>query len=251
MKIDYISDLHLDFYIRLKGKWEQKALSFLTSLLPAEKGEVLIIAGDLSHYNIQSFFALELFSTHYKQVIFVLGNHDYYLVANRQMKKYSSKSIEREIELKQMIAALPNVKLLSFFETFTYEGINFAGATSWYGLHTTQDKLFIENVSNDSVLIKGINIHSTHRKELENYAKLQQPDVIITHVPPIILNSHTKRGTTACYLNKLPNSPAKFYIFGHCHEQSIIEKDGATYCINALGYPDEKLQQAIQSIVVC
>lgn len=251
MKLDYISDLHLDFRIPLKGKWQQKTITFLTSILPAEKGEVFIIAGDLSHYNVQSFFALEFFSTLYKQVIFVLGNHDYYLVSSEQKKKYSHKSMEREIELTLMIAALPNVKLLSFFETFTYEGITFAGATSWYGLQTTKEQLFFEKVSNDSVHIKGFNIPSTHKREMEGYAAIQQADVIITHVPPIVLNSHYLNGSTACYLNKLPNISAKICISGHCHEQSVIEIAGTTYCINALGYPDEELQQAIQSISVC
>lgn len=250
MKIDYISDLHIDFYIPLKGKWQQKMVAFLTSLLPDEKGEVLVIAGDLSHYNIQSFIILEFFATHYKQVIFVLGNHDYYLVSSEQKKKYSRNSNGRELELINMITALPNVCLLSLYETFTYKGITFTGSTNWYGLQTTKEQLFFKKASNDSVLIKGIDIPSLHNKEMEHYAILQQSDVLITHVPPIILDSHFLHGSTACYLNELPNITAKICIFGHCHEQSVIEREGTIYCINALGYPDEKLQQTIQSIVI-
>ena len=195
-----------------------------------------------------NFFILEFFSAIYTQVIFVLGNHDYYLVSSEQKKKYSRKSIERERELIQMIAVLPNIKLLTFFKTVTYEGTTFAGATSWYGLHSTKEQLFFERVSNDSVHIKGFDIPFTHRKEMEGYLALQQSDVIITHVPPIVLDSHFLHGSTACYLNELPNISAKICIFGHCHEQSVVEKDGTTYCINALGYPDEKLQHTIKQI---
>lgn len=248
LKIDYISDLHLDFYIRIKGKWQPKMVAFLTSLLPKEKGDVLIIAGDLSHYNVQSFFLLKFFSDIYKQLFFVLGNHDYYLVAENQEKKYHRKSIEREIELTQMISVLPNVKLLSLFEAFVYKGVTFAGSTSWYGLETIEEQQFFKSVSNDSVLIKGIDISLTHKKEMEAYEQLQQVDVLITHVPPIILDCHTLDGSTSCYLNELSDIFAKICIFGHCHTQELFEKAGIIFCANALGYPDQKLPKAIQSI---
>lgn len=248
MKIDYISDLHLDFHIPSKGKWQSKLYTFLTDLLPKEKGDVLIIAGDLSHYNVQSFLLLEFFSDIYKQVFFVLGNHDYYLVSGRQEKKYHRKSIEREIELTHMISVLPNVKLLSLFEPFVYEGVTFAGSTSWYGLETIEEQLFFKTVSNDSVLIKGIDISLMHKKEMEAYEKFQQVDVLITHVPPIMIDSHFQYGSSSCYLNELPDIFAKVCIFGHCHTQEVFEKAGIIFCANALGYPDQKLPQAIQSI---
>lgn len=222
--------------------------AFLTSLLPKEKGDVLIIAGDLSHYNLQSFLLLEFFGDIYKQVLFVLGNHDYYLVSGEQQKKYKRKSIEREIELTQMISVLSNVKLLSQFEPFVYEGVTFAGSTSWYGLETIKEQLFFKNVSNDSVLIKGIDIPLMHKKEMEAYEQLQQVDVLVTHVPPLIIDSHFLHGSTACYLNELPNITAQICIFGHCHTQEILDKAGIIFCANALGYPDQKLPQAIQSV---
>ena len=92
MKISYISDLHLDFYVRMDKKSGQKTPAFLTTLLPEEKGEILVIAGDISHYNKQSFLALQFFSTIFEQVIFVLGNHDYYLVSGEQQKEYQEQT---------------------------------------------------------------------------------------------------------------------------------------------------------------
>ena len=62
MKIDYISDLHLDFHISVYvATWKSKTFAFLNSMLPEQKGDILVIAGDLSHYNRQSFFILEFF----------------------------------------------------------------------------------------------------------------------------------------------------------------------------------------------
>lgn len=247
MKISYISDLHLDFYVGLKKKLEQKTVDFLTTLLPEEKGEVLVIAGDISHYNKQSFLALQFFSTIFEQVIFVLGNHDYYLISGNQQKKYHRKSREREVELYNMISQLPNVKLLTHFERFQYKDVSFAGATNWYALANFKEQQFFKVSSNDSVLIKAMDIQAINRLEMSAYQNLQEVDVLITHVPPITIDTHRYRNSTACYLNELPDINARVCIFGHCHEQKMYEKAGIRFYINALGYPDEKLERKIQS----
>lgn len=247
MKISYISDLHLDFYVRMDKKWEQKTPAFLTTLLPEENGEVLVIAGDISHYNSQSFFVLQFFSTIFKQVIFVLGNHDYYLVSGNQQKKYHHNSRERETELYNMISQIPNVKMLTQFERFQYKDVSFAGATNWYTLEDFKEQQFFQEVSNDSVLIKGLNIQKLHAQEMHAYQNLQEVDVLITHVPPITINTHRYHNSTACYLNELLDVKAQHCIFGHCHEQHIYEQDGKMFYMNALGYPDEKLPLKIRT----
>lgn len=250
MKISYISDLHLDFYVRLDNEWEKKTWAFLTTLLPEEKGEVLVIAGDISHYNSQSYFTLKFFSTIFEQIIFVLGNHDYYLVSGEQQKKYHRKSMEREAELYNMISQLPNVKLLTHFESFQYKDVSFAGATNWYALADFKEQQFFQQKSNDSVLIKGLDIQALHRLEMCAYQNLQEVDVLITHVPPITIGSHRYYNSTACYLNELPDINARVCIFGHCHEQAVYEKAGIRFCINALGYPDEKLEMKIRQFEI-
>jgi len=225
----------------------QKTPAFLTTLLPEEKGEILVIAGDISHYNGQSFFALQFFSTIFEQVIFVLGNHDYYLISGNQQKKYHRKSREREAELYNMISQLPNVKLLTQFERFQYKDVSFAGATNWYALADFKEQQFFKTISNDSALIKGIDIQAMNHLEMEAYQHLQEVDVLITHVPPIIIDTHRAHNSTACYLNELPDINARVCIFGHCHEQKLYEKAGIRFCINALGYPDEKLPLKIRT----
>ncbi|MGE7673459.1 hypothetical protein ACQKMV_07735 [Lysinibacillus sp. NPDC094403] len=125
----------------------------------------------------------------------------------------------------QMISVLPNVKLLSLFEAFVYEEVTFAGSTSWYGLETTKEQRVFQERSNGSVPIKGIDISLTLKKEMEAYQQLQQADVLITHVPPIIIDYHFLHGSTSCYLNELPNISAQICIFGHCHTQELLKQE--------------------------
>lgn len=55
LSFDLISDLHADFWIR-NGK-HSKQLSidlFVDELLPVSPSEVLVIAGELGHHNLES-----------------------------------------------------------------------------------------------------------------------------------------------------------------------------------------------------
>ena len=49
MLIDYVSDLHLDFWYNPNKSPD----NFIKSVLKPKGGDVLILAGDLSHYNWQ------------------------------------------------------------------------------------------------------------------------------------------------------------------------------------------------------
>lgn len=242
MHIDYISDLHLDFYVRKTGHLEidrSKVERFLVKLLPEKIGDVLIIAGDLSHENVQSFDSLHYFSQVYKYVFFVWGNHDYYLVSNTKSDKYRQNSTRRTEELLQMTDVLPNVQLLENYKVYTVDGMRFAGATNWYSLERAEDLAFFNARSNDSRLIKSIDIQKAHDKEMYLYYTLPEIDVLVTHVPPLLIESHVKSGSTSCYLNELESVTAKVCVFGHCHERSYYQKGNVEYYVNALGYPDE------------
>lgn len=246
MKIDYISDLHLDFHeynVNSLKKWEKRTKDFVKSLIKEEKGEVLVIAGDISHYNIQSKWAIEQFSQEYEFVIFILGNHDYYLVSKTQEKKYGN-SLNRVVELKNLVKDIPNAKLLNMFEVFDYNGVKFCGSTNWYSLQEEGECKMFNEESNDSRLIKKFDIYceSAHERFTEENLKDLEVDVLITHVPCRIINTHLEFGNTYCYYNEINNIKAKNIIFGHCHEQNIYKYPNSTVYINALGYDNEWIE---------
>lgn len=213
----------LDFHIEVsKEDWQAKLMELpatvklLSSMLPEQTGDFLVIAGDLSHSNRQAYTILEFFSSIYSHVLFVFGNHDYYLLPDDQ-HIYNQNSQQREADLRERIQDLPNVTCLANFETFSYQGVTFAGATSWYPLQTESERCVFHEEMSDSKLIHRFDIAVTHKQEMKVFENLEQVDVLITHVPPIELDSHRRFGSTDCFLNKLPSGKAKLYIFGHCH----------------------------------
>jgi len=87
MKVDILSDLHLDFYFKPHLTTAENVASFFELIFTDHKtrkiGDVLIIAGDIGHYNKQNIEVLKtLQKEFYKHIICVLGNHDYYLIGS-------------------------------------------------------------------------------------------------------------------------------------------------------------------------
>lgn len=244
MKIDYLSDLHADFWVKHnsnKYKWQRQTIDFLNTLFPKELGEVVVLAGDISHYNVQSYWILEYLSQHYQKVFFVVGNHDYYLINERQSKKYKHNSKNRVTELLEMLANLTNIVYLTDYQPYDYKGVTFAGATNWYSLKEPGEKVFYNTISNDSAAIKGFDIAIEHEKEMAAFKQLKHADILVTHIPIITLDSHNKYKSTYCYLNELLPK-GKHHIFGHCHEQTEIVKANLHFHINAIGYTNEWTQ---------
>lgn len=252
MKIDYISDLHLDFHIPYSTNpqilYETTTL-FLEHLLPETIGDVLVLAGDLSHYNQQSVIILTYFADIYKHVLFVLGNHDYYLHKEQQSLLYNHNSLNRVNELKKLLHYERNVHCLERFEVIQIMGKTFTGATNWYALQHYEEIHFFKKYSNDSALIKHFDIQQEHLLEQIEFKKITKVDVCITHVPPILIDSHKKYDSTFCFLQPFDLN-AVTYIFGHCHEQKHYERAGWQFYINALGYPNEYLSKKVQSFSI-
>lgn len=260
MRISYLSDMHLDFWIPFvlsQEKWRKRTEEFVEKLIATDldKHEVLAIAGDISHFNSQSLWALETFSDYYEQVFFTYGNHDMYLVSKNQSNKYKNHSKNRVNELYANIADNPNfnnVHPLFTDKTFTYKGVTFGGNPLWYPLETFEQQVFFNSVSNDSKLIKGLNISGEHHINQVQYESLlaKNVDVMISHFPVINIDSHLKYNSTACYLTHVKDIQAKHWIFGHSHEQKVYEKPYCTFYMNAIGYPDEKLELSVKSFTI-
>lgn len=85
MKIDYVSDLHLSHYVSLKKnpqKQSNQVQAFIEKyFISNSKGQVLVLAGDYSEYNLQTIPMIETFALYYQHVLVVFGNHDHYLTS--------------------------------------------------------------------------------------------------------------------------------------------------------------------------
>lgn len=256
-RISYISDLHLDFHVPFhmnQMKWEDRTKDFIYGLISSHKdsnqsGQVLVIAGDISHFNQQSLWALEEFAENFERVVFTYGNHDLYFVSKNQAAKYKRGSYNRVRELKEESSKIANVIPLFEGETHSYRGVNFAGLSMWYPLETPEQQMFFHNISNDSKLINGLDVKGIHQLDRERYEKLleKEVDVMITHFPVINVDSHFKYNSTACYLTPVKDIKVKHWVSGHVHEQKVYEKPYCNFYFNSQGYPDEKLELGIKS----
>jgi len=269
----------------------QKQLEHLVYevLMPADlgkgftPGEVLIIAGDLGHYNQQTMFLLIELKKLYKEIIVTFGNHDLYLVNNSQISKYKANSEARLEELKEICEGL-DIHFLDG-KVVTINGVKFGGSGSWYNLPTSQDIESWKKTMNDSRIIfsgfapkpYGNYYNSTLYEQPSNNWKTQNfwerekakllevasegCDVFITH---IALNEPTKEeGMHEDYIGDPHNifyytdniemlkmSKCKVAIHGHTHQNLDYTKEGINILCNPLGYPSDGTYNTIKQIEI-
>lgn len=262
MKIDYISDLHIDFWFEKEKALTEEVLkiSYIhKNIFHNAEGEILLIAGDLGHYNHQNIEFLELLLKvyGYKHIFFVLGNHDYYTIA-KERERFKADSSLRIKELKDMLLCHKNITLLDG-QICDYQGIKIGGCGMWYdGRYAQQLNL---KLSSEALLelwqtkmMDAIHINISDFIQLynEEIIKLRniydKSDIILTHINPSISPSHTLRKYTLDVKNGfysfngeyyVQNSHARWWIFGHIH-QSLEYTIGTTKVkANPLGYPHE------------
>lgn len=246
LKIAYISDLHLDFWVpfhKSQLKWKSRTQEFVLKLIEEDTSarEVICLGGDFSHFNRQTLWILEVFSAHYEQVFCVVGNHDYYLVSNNQETRYKKRSANRISELYELYPSVSeNIHFFQKDEVMEFKGIRFGGNTMWYPLEKPEHQFFFQDVSNDSKLIKGLNMENENKKSLNVYRSVMEQgvDVFLTHVPIIPIKSHERYASFACYYTPVNQLP-KYIVQGHSHENAIYTKAGSLIYMNCAGYPEE------------
>lgn len=251
MKIDYISDLHLGFRVpRLSNmnKWEKKTKEYVKSLLPevSERGEVLILAGDFSEQNIQSFWSIEALSEGYEKCFVVMGNHDWYLTE----AKFQTSQM-RVTDLEKKLLLLKNVQVLDNTIS-TYNGVKFAGTTLWYELKTHESMKFYLLQSNDSRYIFEDNFpQKFHDADQKFYNSLQNEgvDVLITHNPPVVIPA-SPYPYSALFSTDVKGLNVENWVCGHQHIRSVFQKEGTTFYVNPLGYPYEYEEGKVEQFTI-
>lgn len=271
MKIDILSDLHIDFYIKPNKNFTQsKAKNYLDKIFQVKQSNTLVVAGDLGHYNIQNFEIFEYIrANYYDNIICVLGNHDYYLLNSTQAKKYKHSSFNRVNEMREMLNSINGVYCLDG-NVIELEGIRFGGCDSWYDgtyfnklEHTLEQDLipYWKEEMNDANKIYGIkNFYDLFAIESKKLKDIHQKcDVIITHVSPSIDNIDLpeykqNKEITAFYSfdgeEYLKNTTAKYWIFGHMHRGIDYEREGVECITSALGYPGKNKECKVKTLEI-
>jgi len=270
MKIDILSDLHLDFYFNPTVDITTKNVkSFFDSIFTKDDDvDTLIIAGDIGHYNYQNIEVLKIIKKeYYKNIICVLGNHDYFLVNRIAEDDYSCDAFKRVEEMRKLANNLDGVYCLNG-NVVDINGITFGGCDSWYDGKYYNETLNQQPVSdywretmNDANYILGINtfndLYEIERKKIEEV--YQECDVMITHVNPSYLHKHIaptyKNDENNMFFTFdghrfMKDGSMKYWVFGHTHDTLEYEHHGVKCICNPLGYPYENKNIKMKSIEI-
>jgi len=276
MLVDIISDLHIDFWINPSSGTRQKHIDkYINEVLKPLGGEVLIVAGDIGHKNFQMKEIMTALGEIYPHVIIVLGNHDLYIEAN-DPKKTRKDSVDRLLGIIKIVDGIDNLTMLRG-QTVVINGIKFGGSMGWYnfsefGNENLGDaeiqKMYLSR-SSDPHYIRGmtstnmygdnrLNGREIFRTEIEKITEVlgQQPQVMITHIPPWISDENKKLTEFQEDLNYeyfdrpelLKQVP--IWVHGHTHYPEDKVHNGCRVVSQPLGYKTDELRTSIKQIEI-
>jgi Icc-related predicted phosphoesterase len=234
MKIQYCSDLHLEFALNDK---------YIAENPLKVKGDILILAGDIvplhDEFLTHSFFGF--ISDHYKQVFWIPGNHEYYY------KNLTEFPNPLNMKLRSNIRIVNNTEL-------DFEGIRFVFSTLWSGISNQNHKRIEQSISDFECIqnrkrnLNVIDFNMLHAASLHFIRralhKIHPRTVVVTHhVPSPLCNSPLHNNSPineafCCDLTDfIEQCNANFWIYGHSHFCQKPVYIGKTIMLtNQLGY---------------
>jgi predicted phosphodiesterase len=244
---DFVSDLHVDTYFKSKKDCEK----FIQKILPEEPSEVLIIAGDISTRagnTVPSMFLMHI-AQFYKEVLVVLGNHDYW---TNTLDTYKG-SFDRVSNLKNRFVGT-NVSFLDG-TTKTINGVTYGGTVGWYDgsygvLELGLTESYIDSIHKNFSDYQHVDFDyrefcRTQKEILKELVKVS--DVVITHHIPIWEKIPLKYATDPYSsffhfdgYDLVRSCKDKVWIFGHTHDSYDYNFEGCQMLCNPLGYLHEK-----------
>jgi len=221
MKLSYFSDVHCEFH-KDNGK------KFLASL-PSES-DVTVIAGDLCSYNqIES--SLEQLSLQHKQVVYVLGNHEYY-----NSSLHGVRDIIADCEY-------DNVHILNN-SLIEINGRRILGTPLWFQnepenvLHHGRMSDF-QAIEDFSEWVYEENFQA--RRFLEN--NLKEGDVVVTHylpsyasIDPLYKSSDLNRFFVCNMEELILDTKPSVWVHGHTHSSVDYMLGDTRVVCNPFGY---------------
>ena len=235
-KIQYVSDLHLEFV---------ENSHFLKENPIKPVGDILILAGDTGYlgdrnYSIHPFW--DWASDHFQQVIVCLGNHEFY-------KYYDLTSLKDGTD----VAIRPNVHYY-YNNVVRIDDVDIVVSTLWS--HIDRENAFMTErcvsdfrriMYNDNILDwQGFNQEHDRClkfiKEAVRHSDASKKVVVTHHVPSCQLMSPEFEGSpingafTVELSDYIEDSEIDYWIYGHSH-RNINKMIGQTKCLsNQLGY---------------
>jgi predicted phosphohydrolase len=223
MKIQILSDLHLEFFDFGKER-------FIKSLIPEEDVDVLVLAGDISTKSSIT-NDLKFICDNWKNVVFVAGNHEYY---------HSSFN-----EMNDILDNL-NISNLNILDNdfIDIEGQRFIGSTLWF--HDGPKNQSQSHFLNDFRCIKDFQdeVYEKNLKTLEFFKEqVNTQDIVVSHHLPLeeSVADQYKNDWFNCFFlcdmsELISNKKPKLWIHGHTHGSFDYNKGKTRVICNPYGY---------------
>ena len=251
MKIQYCSDLHLEFS-------DNNDFLHNNPLIP--EGEILLLAGDLVPFSLLEEFSyfIDLISDAFEKIYWVPGNHEYY--------RYDM--AKKSVMLNEKIRS--NFFLVNNLEV-DYKNVKLIFSTLWSKISADNEFKIQRSIRDfDLIKVKDEKLTPTQFSDLHNECfsfvesavrnNKAQKTIIITHHVPTLINypPHYKtdplnEAFAVELFDVIENSNADYWIYGHHHTNVPEFKIGKTKMItNQLGYVahDEHLQFRRDAVIV-
>jgi predicted phosphodiesterase len=221
MRIQYVSDLHLEFR------------SKLPKLKPC--GDVLVVAGDIGDpgSGIYRLF-IRTVCAQFAKVFIIAGNHEHYF------------SDDVDSDIRKAFGDYENLTYLSnSFED--YQGVRFVGSTLWSHIIDLDPCA----LTNDFKCITGLNVRKYNAQHEACRAYIKQitqtsdvPCVVITHHMPswtLLADEFMGEPLNQCYASNCEDlfSNVLVWIYGHTHRRGSKVVNGVPCVCNPVGYPGE------------
>lgn len=258
-KLRFYSDIHLDFYVNAKKRFNSDLLWF-PEILEDDNETILVLAGDIWHakkpfkYNNYSWFSS--IAKRFKYVLVVLGNHDFwggqfpteYANFNRYAKELGLNNI---ILLQDSQIIIGNHKFLG--STLWTDYANNDYYTLEEAKETSNDFKYIRYIDPKypgvfkKLLTKNIvEHHRISRNYIFENAHKDYPEQklwVITHHPPcdaLVTNPYLTKNEYGLVTNtldkKIVESKIDYWIHGHNHQSGQAKVGNTLVLANTLGY---------------
>jgi len=215
MEIQIVSDLHREF------KNLEDPLGF------APVADILVIAGDICVSLRPLELTLSRIAKLYRDVVIVLGNHDYY--------GWRIEDLLAKIKVPENVHLLDN-------SSIKLEGQRFIGGTLWFG-NDPAAQMYKSQLADFSQVSHPEDIYEENRAT-RNYLldNIQPGDVVITHHLPTyksVAHEFTNSVFNSFFVSPLPEAfelEPKLWIHGHTHSQMDYELNHTRVICNPMGY---------------
>jgi predicted phosphodiesterase len=233
MRIFALSDVHVDY--DANAQW----ISGLSSVDYVD--DVLILAGDVSDSLAQLDRTLETLARRFRQVLFVPGNHDVWVIRD-QPNLTSFEKFEQVCVVAERCGAS--------MKPFSREGVGIVPLLGWYDYSFGLPSSRLGDFWMDYHACRWPSDYEMHdvarHFDQANPQSVPRQDLLISFshfLPRIDLLHHRGPFDPVLGSTRLDEQvrvlKSQIHVYGHSHVNRRVQIDGVTYVNNAFGYPRE------------